>query len=148
MRQIKFRAWEKEIKYMFTFKEFDNATGGLVEAGNNAIKESGSIIPGGLFIPTKDKNMVIMQYTGRKDKHGKEIYEGDVLKIPEWLHSNEQEKCICTFDQENQCFPITGFGLYTKDNYSGRYKELVESDEWDEFEVIGNIYKNPELLEE
>lgn len=86
------------------------------------------------------------QYTGLKDKNGKEIYEGDILTIPEWLINDNQEVCVCIYDQENTVSDIIGFGLYTKDGYSGKYKILVYSDEWDEFEVIGNMYDNPELL--
>ena len=85
------------------------------------------------------------QYTGLKDKNGREIYEGDIVLAPEWFGSL---KCICIYQQENTVNPIQGFGLYSYDSYFRKYNTLVESDEWDEFEVIGNIYDNPELLEE
>ncbi|MCR5145950.1 MAG: YopX family protein [Clostridia bacterium] len=42
---------------------------------------------------------------------------------------------------------LYGFGLYVKDLYFNRYQKRVPSDEWDEFEVVGNIYDNPELIE-
>ena len=87
----------------------------------------------------------IGQYTGLKDKNGKEIYEGDILLAPEWFGSLE---CVCIYQQENIVNPIQGFGLYSYDSYFKKYNTLVESDEWDEFEVIGNIYDNLELLEE
>lgn len=86
------------------------------------------------------------QDTGCKDKNGKEIYEGDILTIPEWLINDNQKVCICIYDQENTVSDIIGFGLYTQDGYSGKFKILVNSDEWDEFEVIGNIYDNLKLL--
>ena len=85
------------------------------------------------------------QYTGLKEKNGKEIYEGDILLAPEWFG---KLKCICIYQQENTVNPIQGFGLYSYDTYFQKYNTLVESDEWDEFEKIGNIYDNPELLEE
>lgn len=87
----------------------------------------------------------IGQYTGLKDKNGKEIYEGDILLAPEWFGTL---KCVCIYQQENTVNPIQGFGLYSYDSYFKKYNTLVESDEWDEFKVIGNIYDNPELLEE
>ena len=85
------------------------------------------------------------QYTGLKDKNGREIYEVYIVLAPEWFGSL---KCICIYQQENTVNPIQGFGLYSYDSYFRKYNTLVESDEWDEFEVIGNIYDNPELLEE
>ena len=90
----------------------------------------------------------IGQYTGMKDKNGVKIFEGDILKIPEWLKEDIQDVCICIYNQENTVSDIIGFGLYIKDGYSGKYKILVQSDEWDEFEVIGNKFDNPELLME
>lgn len=87
----------------------------------------------------------IGQFTGLKDENGKEIYEGDILLAPEWFG---KLKCVCIYQQENTVNPIQGFGLYSYDTYFQKYNTLVESDEWDEFEVIGNIYDNPELLEE
>lgn len=92
------------------------------------------------------KEETIGQYTGLKDKNGKKIFEGDILRTPAWLYG-EEKVCICIYNQENNVNSIIGFGLYTNDVYFKKYQELVECDEWDEFEVIGNIYENKELLE-
>ena len=135
MKNIKFRAWDKKSKklhYDITGFEF-----GVEEM-------TGVFIDGDFY---DKENIELMQYTGLKDKNGKEIYEGDILKIPEWLMQDNQDKCICIYAEEHQTIEIIGFGLYIKDEYSGEYKIIVPSDEWDEFEVIGNIYDNPELLE-
>jgi uncharacterized phage protein (TIGR01671 family) len=87
----------------------------------------------------------IGQFTGLHDKNGKEIYEGDILIAPSWFGNL---KCVCIYQQENETSPVLGFGLYSYDNYFRKYRTLVQSDEWEEFEVIGNIYENKDLLED
>lgn len=87
----------------------------------------------------------IGQYTGLHDKNGKEIYEGNILLAPPWFGSL---KCVCIYQQENIVSSIQGFSLYSYDRYFKTYRNLVESDEWEEFEVIGNVWENKNLLEE
>ena len=129
MREIKFRAYIK---------------------ATNKIEEVISINFDTKTIITKNihcyefKDVILMQYTELKDKNVEKIYEGDILLAPEWFG---RLKCVCIYQQENNVNPIQGFGLYSYDSYFRKYNTLVESDEWDEFEVIGNIYDNPELLE-
>ena len=75
------------------------------------------------------------QFTGLKDKNGKEIYEGDILRIKNSLIELEGEVIFDTID--------LAFEVYDKENDC---KEML----WytnKEFEVIGNIYDNPDLLE-
>lgn len=62
MREIKFRAWEKEAKVMCSSNEFDSLT--IVLDANGAFRQD---------------QFILMQYTGLKDKNGVEIYEGDIL---------------------------------------------------------------------
>lgn len=118
-REIKFRAWcpkQLEMYDPFTLEE--------------AINFSGPVL--------NRKDDVIMQFTGLYDKHGKEIYEGDILKT--------------VFN--------TGLGLLEKKGEmkwiqtSARFviDSLVDSS-WnftenlaEQPEIIGNIYENPELL--
>jgi hypothetical protein len=76
------------------------------------------------------KNWVLMQYTGLKDKNGKEIYQGDVIRniIPET--DTHTGICHMTVDDVFSCYATL--------------RDLVI--EHADFEVIGNIYENPELL--
>ena len=97
----------------------------------------------------------VCQFTGLTDKNGKKIYEGDIVRLCryafEWEDpaSWEFETGVIAF--EDGCFVINE--IYSCDGYnelSCVYNEIYFDDGYDEqaiFEVIGNIYENPELLE-
>lgn len=80
-----------------------------------------------------------MQYTGLKDKNGKEIYEGDVLNFnPVIAFSEDELGGTVVWDSEWSSFKVeTKSGNFISIHYSGN-TDLVE--------IIGNIYENPELL--
>jgi hypothetical protein len=78
MREIKFRAWDKENKFML--KIFDNTT-----------REN-------WYLPQWKGRHEVMQYTGLKDKNNKEIYEGDVL------HCDGHWNLYAVWDEENARF--------------------------------------------
>ena len=77
------------------------------------------------------------QYTGLKDKSGKDIYYGDIVEIE--YYSYIQPECSAIFEVK---FEGLGFMLsFVKGKiYKSPYTEMIE--------IIGNIYDNPELLEE
>lgn len=84
------------------------------------------------------RDVDLMQSTGLKDKNGKEIFEGDVV-------TNGWKRQVVTFgtqEVEEDFGSIRiyrGFNLYL----GGGYPNAIMS----EFEVVGNIYENPDLLE-
>lgn len=91
----------------------------------------------------------LMQYTGLKDKNGKEIYEGDILKSGKENKDPKQsysEVYFCTnsakFKQQGSFKTGGGWSgdLNTWDNYLDKITLL------EHWEVIGNIYENPKLL--
>ena len=147
-RDIEFRGKAKDNEWIYGYYHKETSTSiALQEYGINEINTHyiHTVID---HLPFKIEVIpeTIGQYTGLKDKNGKKIFEGDILRTPAWLYG-EEKVCICKYNQENNVNSIIGFGLYTNDAYFKKYQELVECDEWDEFEVIGNIYENKELLE-
>lgn len=123
MREIKFRAWlQGRMIYITTDDDyFIDGDGRLVKIEQN---ENGCKYQG-----FEDCECNLMQYTGLKDKDGREIYEGDIVRV------HEGEDFIWT----EQVIENSG-GYWVDENYLGAIHSFCE--------VVGNIYKNPELLEE
>lgn len=111
MREIKFRAWNKRDKYMDEFNVFD---------ANECMRED---------------DYVLLQYTGLKDKNGKEIYEGDIVSGLSGINLHADKHLI---EFKDGAFGVGGMGLSEGSN---EYNWTI-----DNIEVIGNIYQNPELL--
>lgn len=118
MREIKFRAWDKNKKVMTFVGELAWLVGGLHFGDAGACQG---------FI---GKDAELMQYTGLKDCHGKDIYEGDIVYFKDW-HAKE----VIWEGGEG----LAGFRLKYTDLFLMGYDSK-------NFEVIGNIYSNPELL--
>lgn len=115
MRELKFRAWVKE--YMKMIENVDL----LLPYTPHRVRHDGWWYD----------DCIIMQYTCIKDKHDKEIYEGDIVKSPCGIH-----KVI--FADGGYCLDTEGFAV--------DLHRMIDS-KGNHLEVIGNIYEDPELLE-
>lgn len=116
MREIKFRVWDKEF------------SGGGDMGDLTSFKDYMWPVILGRY--GKDSRYVVMQYTGLKDKNGKEIYEGDIVK---------RGKTVGKIVWNNG-----GFRWHT--NFTPlNFMPMSINFEF-EHEIIGNIYENPKLL--
>jgi uncharacterized phage protein (TIGR01671 family) len=87
----------------------------------------------------------LMQYTGLKDKNGREIYKGDILKTD---RGNYFVKEVLPFIELVGYDEWSDPGDEPEEYHNGDYYQgsNIQSHSWNEFVVIGNVYENPELL--
>lgn len=117
MRTIKFRAWDKLAERM--------------QDPFNPFRSSAYSNPG---------NFEFMQFTGLFDRNGKEIYEGDIVRVHgDAFDVGDEPEFEVKWSKEG--------GYFMEDDFGGDYLPCLGNDNY-ELEIIGNIYSNPELLDQ
>jgi uncharacterized phage protein (TIGR01671 family) len=141
-REIKFRAWDGKTMCPVAQIEWDSDLD-----VNRALCAYQIEVEGfadvALEWVVEDEGLVLMQFTGLKDKNGKEIYEGDILPARFGLGNRAVvwDVGACGFEL------VDGFG----DDFTEGEHLLDVSGELDlgynPWEVVGNIYENPDLIQ-
>lgn len=128
MREIKFRAWDKEKqKMVFNAIEYETRCLSRMVGDENWHSSIG-------FFPEMDGQIFeLMQFTGLFDKNGKEIYEGDLVLLQGWPYPHE-----VVYEAGN--------GRYVLIRKGRVWGSLAGSFPRNNPIVIGNIYENPDLL--
>jgi len=131
MREIKFRAWDKEKKEI----EYD-------------VEQGCCQLSGFCHDDWDNSEYVVMQYTGLKDKNGKEIYEGDIGRKECWkLKKDNPPGTICDFRKRfDKNGPWEKFYEYKLIEEREFFTDSEYGEDPEKWEIVGNIYENPELL--
>ncbi|MEI4342440.1 YopX family protein [Streptococcus suis] len=122
----KFRVWDKDDEHMYFVAEI------------NLVEELISVDEYDYIFDFSD--VVLMQSTGLFDKNGKEIFEGDVVLLRDELNEFESDVYEIVYSRDNLAWIF-----YDKDSHDFYWMSTCT---WDKIEIIGNIYENPELVEE
>lgn len=127
MREIKFRAWDKALKSWTNYSIDDDLL--MFYDKHAECWETDQ----------EGERFILCQYTGLKDNEDREIYEGDIVKaisFARWIG-------IVKYSDESQAF------IFDDLDKKYRGKSTVFMNQFDDgFEILGNIYENPELLKE
>lgn len=138
MTTPKFRAWHKEYKRIFDVLRLDFVcntywvqVGGSLDDGDEPIHHVWDM-----------QDCELMQWTGKKDQKNVDIYEGDILE-----HANDIYviQSIFPLGRENEAKMIKSWSVHAKNLNEYNTTDWISWCE-DDWEIIGNIYENPELL--
>ena len=127
----KFRVWDKENKIMWNIERWhiEDEYFDLIEPNKSVVDLNAK------RTWRKQSDVTLMQSTGLLDKNGKEIFEGDVVEVFD-------SRYAVFYDNENASFRLKPRDKRWNTDYMSNYAHEAS------FEIIGDIYRNPELVEE
>lgn len=141
-REIKFRVWDKEEK---RFVEFYNPDPMICCADGQVYcyEKPDNELTNERWV---NNRLILQQYTGLKDCNNKEIYEGDIVKLPSFMITGLERLLMGDVLWE---IIFENCGFYRK--LSDTKRALIENDtdcftDFKKIEIVGNIYETPELL--
>lgn len=139
-REIKFRAWDN-YKHEMNYKV---CVGNTVDKNKlytaHSLYHSENPNIGYWTHFDENSDIFLMQYTGLKDKNGKEIYEGDFIKCYTGNPTYDDDAILVIWHKEFASFALAKNGWL----YDHFFREDLDPKEC---EIIGNKYENPELME-
>ncbi|WP_077622037.1 YopX family protein [Sediminibacillus massiliensis] len=134
MRTLKFRAWDNVKNRMLYVGEESDIVFEPTDTGFKAVDIAHEEGEPNYYLD----HLEYMQYTGLTDKNGKQIYEGDIVEATDYMDGLKELPGTITsrVSFKNGCFELTDH-IYSLNRLLTNYDEL---------EVIGNIYEDKELI--
>jgi len=155
LRTLEFRIWDKEKQKMYEPWNYpEPVSGRLMEMDMEGLFIS--IADGSLALLDEcgnyewvdDRRFIKMQFIGLRDKNGKKVYEGDIVR---YITMNVYYTGVVFYNEKQARFeikPLLNHKVRTTFATHGDYGDNLPLSEFDmeNTEIIGNIYKNPELV--
>jgi uncharacterized phage protein (TIGR01671 family) len=150
MREIKFRVWDEENTKMYSI---DNLHFGYLGRGHGEYTSEDfyyGLSGHASTLSYKEHSDLklnyskihILQYTGIKDKHGKDVYVGDIVRYNRRGGIMANSKNYCNYVEYSRIMGMDTYHFHNDSNQPINNWNFL----FDTFEIIGNIYENPELI--
>lgn len=123
-RDLRFRVWCKD------YNEWEKDYCFLSQNGVPY-----QVLKGGRIVAIRPENHIVQFYTGLNDKNGKAIYDGDIITCPQ-------------FTLEEAFVGVVEFWNCAWTAYEGKYQVRLQLGVGLKYEILGNIFENPELLKQ